>query len=405
MDKISHPRKKQWVLGLSILLNLLFLGYFKYVNFFVENFIGLLRKIGFEADFVTVQVLLPIGISFYTFHNISYLVDVYRKQIPVCKNIVIYFSFMSYFPQLVAGPIQRAKDLIPQFQKKRAFDYTMAVDGLRQALWGFFKKMVIADTCSVYVNRVFENYATASGAELVLGVLYFSFQIYGDFSGYTDIALGVSKLFGIELTTNFKTPYFAHTIPEFWKRWHISLTSWFKDYVYIPLGGSKGGLFLTLRNTFIIFLISGLWHGANRTFLVWGLLNAFLFLPSIVLKKDTTQVGFNLSYIAKTFLTFLLISFTWIFFRADSLGTAINYIRRMVGAKFFPNAAEDVGYYIAILLVVFTLVEWKIFRNDNSLRFLAPLGKAKWALYIAICLAILMSIKIGNETSFIYFQF
>ena len=270
--------RRRIVCATNILLNLIILGIFKYLNFFGENFALLLDALGFKCDWVTLDILLPVGISFYTFQALSYTIDVYRGNIQPTRNIVAFFAFISFFPQLVAGPIERATNLLPQFLVPRKFDYAKAVDGMRQILWGLFKKMVVADNCSVAVNMIFDQYQSLDGFTLFIGGLLFTFQIYGDFSGYSDIAIGTARLFGINLMRNFNYPYFSRNIAEFWRRWHISLTTWFRDYVYFPLGGSRRGKWKTIRNTFIIFLVSGMWHGANWTFICWGAYNALLFM-------------------------------------------------------------------------------------------------------------------------------
>ena len=285
----TRASKRLWLL-ISVVVNLGFLGFFKYYNFFVESFAEVMNSVGFKPDIWTLNIILPVGISFYTFHGMSYVFDIYNNKVVPRKNFVNYSVFVSYFPLLVAGPIERATHLLPQVESPRHFDYSKAVDGMRQILWGFFKKIVIADNCATYVNMIFDNYQDQTGSTLVLGHLFFAFQIYGDFSGYSDIALGTSRLLGIELLRNFAYPYFSRDIAEFWRRWHISLSSWFRDYLYIPLGGSKGGLWRNIRNTFIIFLVSGFWHGANWTFIAWGALNAIYFLPLLLLKRNRSNL-------------------------------------------------------------------------------------------------------------------
>ena len=275
---------------LSIIVNLGFLGVFKYYNFFAGSFARGLSVLGINANFVTLTVILPVGISFYTFHGLSYVIDIYKDKIKPEKNFIDYSVFVSFFPLLVAGPIERATHLLPQVKSKRVFNYTYAVDGLRQILWGLFKKIVIADTCAEYANIIFNDSSVYSGLILVIGALLFAFQIYGDFSGYSDIAIGTARLFGIDLLRNFAFPYFSRDIAEFWRRWHISLSSWFRDYLYFPLGGSKGGRWMRVRNTFIIFIVSGFWHGANWTFIAWGFLNALYFLPLLLSNKNRDNI-------------------------------------------------------------------------------------------------------------------
>jgi alginate O-acetyltransferase complex protein AlgI len=282
--------KKKFWLWLSICINLGFLGVFKYYNFFVSSFAEALSSFGLHINYSTLNVILPVGISFYTFHGLSYVLDIYNNKIKPNRNFINYSVFVSFFPLLVAGPIERATHLLPQIERKREFDYSKAIDGLRQILWGLFKKIVIADNCAEYANLIFNNSDQYGGSTLLLGAIFFTFQIYCDFSGYSDIALGTARLFGIDLLRNFAFPYFSRDIAEFWRRWHISLSSWFRDYLYIPLGGSKGGTLKKVRNTFIIFLVSGFWHGANWTFIVWGLLNAIYIMPSILFNTNRNNL-------------------------------------------------------------------------------------------------------------------
>ncbi|PTT23612.1 membrane-bound O-acyltransferase family protein, partial [Chryseobacterium sp. HMWF028] len=334
-----------------------------------------LRSLGFTVNIWTLKVILPVGISFYTFHGLSYVIDIYKKRIPAERNYVDYAVFVSYFPLLVAGPIERATHLLPQIQRKRAFDYKKAKDGIAQMLWGFFKKMVIADNCAPIVNEIFSNTGTESASNLALGAILFAFQIYGDFSGYSDIALGTSRLFGIELLKNFSYPYFSRDIAEFWRRWHISLSSWFRDYLYIPLGGSKGGLWMKVRNTFIIFLVSGFWHGANWTFIIWGGLNAVFFLPLLLAKKnrenlEVVAVGKLIPSFRETFsimFTFLLTCFAWIFFRAESVSSAIQYIQGIFSKSLFvfPTEFRPV---LAGLIIIMLVTEWLNRTQDYGLR-------------------------------------
>lgn len=401
------PKQQKVFLSIVITINLLFLGVFKYYNFFVTSFESLFMSLGYQMDLVTLNVLLPAGISFYTFHNISYIVDVYRKDIKPTKDPIIYLSFMSYFPQLIAGPIQRAKDLIPQFEKKREFRYSQAVEGLQQALWGFFKKIVIADNCATLVNEIFAKHESLSVVELFLGIFYFAWQIYGDFSGYTDIALGVSKLFGINLTTNFKTPYFARTIPEFWRKWHISLTTWFKDYLYIPLGGNQKGFTRTIMNTLIIFLVSGIWHGANWTFVIWGLLNALFFIPYLIFPAlNIKRKEYVLSDVLNIAFTFLLICFSWIFFRAETIHEGLSYAEHLFSAQLFPGSFNYFSpYKVMPLLVIFISMEFFLFKVDGYRYVASKKTWLNWLVYIVLIVTILYNIQFFTESQFIYFQF
>ncbi len=409
-------RKKTLWLWLSIGINLGFLGVFKYYNFFAASFADALSLLGLKTDFVTLQVILPVGISFYTFHGLSYVLDLYKDRIKPERNFINYSVFVSFFPLLVAGPIERATHLLPQIIKKREFSYSKAADGLRQILWGLFKKIVIADNCAEFANTIFNNSADYSGSTLVVGALFFTFQIYCDFSGYSDIALGSARLFGIDLLRNFAFPYFSRDIAEFWRRWHISLSSWFKDYLYIPLGGSKGGLWMKIRNTFIIFLVSGFWHGANWTFIVWGLLNALYIMPSIIFNTNRN----NLEIVAKgkqlptvkeftsISVTFCLTVFAWIFFRANNVTHAASYISEIFSPSLFtiPDF-HGIGKSVSIvfLTILFVLIEWHGREKQYALEQLGAKWQrpVRWAMYYSILLAIY--IFAGAEQQFIYFQF
>lgn len=327
LQAIEKEKNRKILLWISIITNIGFLGFFKYYNFFIDSFVTAFSFFGKTISVSSLDIILPVGISFYTFQTLSYTIDVYKRKLEPAKDIVSFLAFVSFFPQLVAGPIERATNLLPQFYKKRVFEYDKAVDGMRQILWGLFKKVVIADNCAEYANIIFNNYIDYSGSTLVLGAIFFTFQIYCDFSGYSDMAIGMSRLFGFNLMRNFAFPYFSRDIAEFWRRWHISLSTWFRDYLYIPLGGSKGSLPRIIRNTFIIFLVSGFWHGANWTFIVWGFLNALYFLPLLLSKNNRKNLNIvaenrNLPTIkefANILLTFSLTVFAWIFFRAETV--------------------------------------------------------------------------------------
>lgn len=407
--------KKLW-LWISIGINLGFLGVFKYYNFFVGSFADGLSLLGFQANFVSLKVILPVGISFYTFHGLSYVIDIYKNRIEPERNFVNYSVFVSFFPLLVAGPIERATHLLPQIIKKRVFDYTKAVSGLRQILWGLFKKVVIADNCATYANTIFNNSSEYSGSTLFLGVLFFAFQIYCDFSGYSDIALGTARLFGIELLRNFAFPYFSRDIAEFWRRWHISLSSWFRDYLYIPLGGSKGGNWMKVRNTFIIFLVSGFWHGANWTFIVWGLLNAIYIMPSIISKTNRNNLDIvasgkyfpTLREFASIGITFGLTLIAWVFFRANNLEHAFNYLSQIFSSTLFtvPNFPEiEKSIPIMILTGIFIVVEWLGREQQFAIEHLGSgwYKPVRWTMYYTIILVIFY--YAGHEQQFIYFQF
>ncbi|MEN9336609.1 MAG: hypothetical protein RLZZ500_1596 [Bacteroidota bacterium] len=420
-DAKSQQMKRFWF-WLSIGVNLGFLGFFKYYNFFITSFADGLELCGIQANFWTLQVILPVGISFYTFHGLSYVIDIYYDRIRPERNFVDYSVFVSFFPLLVAGPIERATHLLPQIQRERVFDYGNAVLGLRQILWGLFKKIVIADNCATFANLLFNDTAHYQGLHLVMGAVFFSLQIYGDFSGYSDIALGVARLFGFDLLKNFSFPYFSRDIAEFWRRWHISLSTWFRDYLYIPLGGSKGGMAMKVRNTFIIFLVSGFWHGANWTFIIWGLLNAIYIIPSILFQTNRS----NLNTVAEgrlfpngkeffaVLITYMLTVFAWIFFRATSLTHAKLYITQMFSGltnkATYISAVEffvtKIGFALPLLIVLFISIEWLGRTNQFALQKIhVKINQpTRWLFYSILVFIIGMYMK-TEETPFIYFQF
>lgn len=406
--------KRFWFLT-GIIFSVGFLGVFKYYNFFISSFSDFLFGFGVQVNPRSLNVILPVGISFYTFHGLSYIIDLYKGKIKEEKSFINYALFVSFFPLLVAGPIERATHLLPQINSPRTFDYNKAVDGLRQILWGLFKKIVIADNCAMYVNQIFDNYQLQSGSTLLLAAVFFAFQIYGDFSGYSDIALGTARLLGIELLRNFNFPYFSRDIAEFWRRWHISLTSWFRDYIYIPLGGSRGGTWMKIRNTFIIFFVSGFWHGANWTFIVWGAYNALLFLPLILLNQnrkhtDTVAEGRilpNIRELVEIFITFLLVVIGWIFFRADSIAIAFDYINKLISLSLFdiPNLI-DRSYYVPMFLsiVLLVVVEWLQRNKKHGLEIYSIKSHSvKFSIYFVI-IALVFWFG-GKGETFIYFQF
>lgn len=403
--------KKAWFYS-SIFINLGFLGLFKYYNFFIDSFTSLLSNFGFTVHPLTLNVILPVGISFYTFHGLSYVIDVYKEKIKAEKNVVDYSLFVSFFPLLVAGPIERATHLLPQLKIKRRFNYENTVLALKQILLGLFKKIVIADQCATHVNHIFNDVYAFNGSTLVLGAILFAFQIYGDFSGYSDIALGTARLFGINLLKNFSFPYFSRSISEFWRRWHISLSSWFRDYLYFPLGGSKKGLLITVRNTFIIFLVSGFWHGANWTFIVWGLLHALFIIPSVIFKTNRSYLDIvsqgrifpRASEIFHIFITFTLVTFTWIFFRAESLIDALRYIRYIFTRNLFVTP-KILPINLLVLIALFMIIEWFGRESDFALQGLDSKinKKMRWFFYYILVLTIIYFC--GNEQEFIYFQF
>ena len=413
----SKKKAKAWM-WLNIVLNLGILALFKYYDFFVTEFAELFH---ISTDGLLLKVILPVGISFYTFQALSYSIDVYRGKIEPTKDIIAFFAFISFFPQLVAGPIERATNLLPQFLKKREFNYDIAVDGMRQILWGLFKKIVVADNCAVYVDQVFSSYTEQTGSTLLLAAIFFTFQIYGDFSGYSDIAIGTAKLFGIRLMRNFNVPYFSRDIAEFWRRWHISLTTWFRDYVYIPLGGSRVSKAKVIRNTFVIFLLSGFWHGANWTFIAWGAYHAILFLPLILTGKNrkyTNQIAEDralptLRETGQMLLTFILAVIGWIIFRAESIGQAWEYFQGMLqfgtlraSYRFFTwPGTWPTNLFIVIMLVM----EWLLRRKRHALDFVNRKNHFWWHMLVYITLALCVEyyfvLSIETPSSFIYFQF
>ncbi len=398
------------LLWINVVVNLLILGVFKYYDFFAQSFADLF--LGGQSDGMLLHLVLPVGISFYTFQALSYTIDVYRGNMEPTHDAVAFFAYVAFFPQLVAGPIERASSLLPQFQQERRFGGSLAVDGLRQMLWGFFKKLIVADGCAIYVDRVYADPSAFGGPSLVLAAMFFSIQIYGDFSGYSDIAIGTSKLFGIRLRRNFNVPYFSRDIAEFWRRWHISLTTWFRDYVYIPMGGSRVAPMRVVINTFVIFLLSGLWHGANWTFLAWGFFHALLFLPLTLLKRnrryrevvavDRTLPSF--ADVGRMTVTFILVSIGWVIFRSPSIGFAISYFAGIFrrGPWLAPTGDEYFIMFPAVLMLL--LVEWVNRREEHGMARL-PRGRwLRWLVYIII-LFIVVAFKQTTEMPFIYFQF
>jgi alginate O-acetyltransferase complex protein AlgI len=408
----TRTARRTWLI-LSVAVNLGFLGLFKYYNFFVTSFSGLLENFGLRPNMPLLNIILPVGISFYTFHGLSYVLDIYHHRIKPTRNWVEYSLFVAFFPLLVAGPIERATHLLPQVSKPRVFSYPGVTDGLRQILWGLFKKMVIADGCAAAVNDIFANPDNFSPASLVTGAVLFSFQIYGDFSGYADIAIGSGRLFGFDLLRNFSYPYFSRDIAEFWRRWHISLTSWFRDYVYIPLGGSKKGRGPAIRNTFIVFLLSGIWHGANWTYVVWGLYHALLFLPLLLLKMNRRFTGEiterlpSFGEMARIFLTFGLVTIGWVIFRADTLAKAKRYLADIVKARGSGSLIHSYPEIMVTLVFipVLLLVEWGQKNNFHGLFMAGGKGSRslRFAVYCAIIICIIWFGAIPQK--FIYFQF
>lgn len=412
----ERSKRRKVLLWISILVNLGFLGFFKYFNFFLESFQDAFSLLGMDIGGRALSIVLPVGISFYTFQTLSYTIDVYKRRLEPTKDLIAFSAFVSFFPQLVAGPIERATHLLPQFYKHRQFDYSLAVNGCRQILWGFFKKLVIADNCAEFANQIFNNSEAYGGSTLFLGALFFTFQIYGDFSGYSDIAIGTSRLFGFDLMKNFAFPYFSRDIAEFWRRWHISLSTWFRDYVYIPLGGSRGSRWRQIRNVFIIFLVSGFWHGANWTFILWGALNAIYFLPLLLLKLNRSNLEVvaqhsllpNLKEIGQIGLTFVLTVLAWVAFRAENIAHASQIYSGIFDVSLFskPSVMSSKILICILLVLFFVVIEWLGRKRAFAIEYLFEYQPRwlRWSSYIFLIFLIGMFMQ-TEETPFIYFQF
>ncbi len=414
----KQQRARWWINTVNITINLAILGIFKYYNFFIASFAS---AFDINNSSLLLNVILPVGVSFYTFQALSYSIDVYKRVLKPTHSALNLFAYISFFPQLVAGPIERATNLLPQFEKKRKFDYALAVDGSRQMLWGFFKKVAIADICAENVSAIFDNYQTADTSVLILGAILFSIQIYGDFSGYSDIAIGCSKLFGIRLMQNFNLPYFSRDIAEFWRRWHISLTTWFRDYLYIPMGGSRGSTLISIRNTFIIFIVSGLWHGANWTYVLWGVYHAILFVPLLLMKKNRKHRNTiaenkmlpSLGEFMAMGSTFVMVAIGWVIFRAPSISVALDYLSRIVTGSWGSEVQTDLLSttdlrILAITLPLLIVFEWlargkkhplEIMTSSNIFRYKI----IRWLVYYALAFFVLTNARELN--TFIYFQF
>ena len=409
---ISRCRERRWqrLVGMAnVVLNLCILGLIKYYNFFVDNLNALLASMGYSLDWPSMYIILPVGISFYTFQALSYTIDVYQGKLAPTRDPVAFFAYISFFPQLVAGPIERATNLLPQFQHNRSFRYDQAVDGVRQMLWGFVKKVVVADNCAVAVNQIWDSYAEASGSLLLLGALLFTFQIYCDFSGYSDIAIGCARLFGFNLMQNFRFPYFSRSISDFWRRWHSSLMTWFRDYVYIPLGGSRGSRLATVRNTLLVFALSGLWHGANWTFVTWGLYHALLISVYVVLGRNSGRPApSRLVAVFQVMLTFLLVLVGWVIFRSQSVAQAFDYLRRMCcSGSLFDVASVTMGKQALMWALLVMGFEWFQRNRQHALQLhvtgLWRFSVVRWTFYYAL-IAIMLFYH-GKQSEFIYFQF
>lgn len=411
IEQTSEKRKRKLLLGISLAVNLGLLIYFKYTNFFIDSFVDAMTGIGFQSNMSSLHIILPVGISFYTFQTLSYTIDIYRGQLKATRNPIDFAAYVAFFPQLVAGPIERAANLLPQFKMPRVFDEQKGISGLHLILWGLFQKMVIADSCAPYVNSIFDNYESMNSLSLILGAFYFAFQIYGDFAGYSNIAIGSARLLGFDLMRNFNYPYFSRDIAEFWRRWHISLSTWFRDYVYIPLGGSRGSKIQQLRNVMIIFLVSGLWHGANWTFVIWGLLHALFFLPILLLGKNRQHVADiatmkwlpSISDILKILITFSLTCFAWIFFRANNLTQAVDYIKSLVLSRSFGMQYLNIERYaVEMLLIIAIFIGFEWFHRTQEHPFN---GKWRWLNITAVVIMLLTLGVYSDHQDFIYFQF
>jgi alginate O-acetyltransferase complex protein AlgI len=421
MQKVGQSPWRKRILLISLVGNLGMLGLFKYFNFFATNLQILAHALGVQLDAVTINVILPAGISFYTFQTMSYTIEIYRGQLKPTRDLLSYLTFVSFFPHLVAGPIMRAHNLLPQIQAERSFDFEKARDGCRQMLWGFFKKVAIADSLAIVVDHYYSSPNKWGGPQLAFATVCFAFQIYCDFSAYSDMASGTARLFGVQLIRNFAYPYFSQSIQEFWRRWHISLSTWFRDYVFIPLGGSRGSAPQTTRNTMLTFLLSGFWHGASWNFLVWGGINGAAVTPTVLSgekhRVSRTDVPGgernipNLGTVARIAGTFAITCLAWVFFRAHTFAEAIGILRRMFTDLFdapdfralLSEASADKKVLAA--LAVFVLVEWLTRRDEYPLR---EIGRwrlpQRWAVYTVLVWGTLY-LAPYVPGHFIYFQF
>jgi D-alanyl-lipoteichoic acid acyltransferase DltB (MBOAT superfamily) len=411
LQKASSSKDRKILLGLSLAVNLGLLGYFKYANFFIESFIDFSSGVfGLSPHISSLKIILPVGISFYTFQTLSYTIDVYRQRIKPTKSLLEFAAYVSFFPQLVAGPIERASQLLPQFKSLKKFTYEDGSKGMRLIVWGLFKKTVIADNCAPYVDEIFATYTEQPAAVLLMGAMLFAFQIYGDFSGYSDIAIGTARLFGFRLMTNFRYPYFSRDVAEFWRRWHISLSTWFRDYLYIPLGGSRKNRAMTLRNVLIIFVVSGFWHGANWTFIVWGALHAAFIMPVVALGKNRSHLEFDKTLLphfrslGQMALTFLLVCLAWIFFRSENMGMAWDYLLHFSVNHLFPENFYFFPPWLIGLIVFFVLVEWagRHFTPEDWMGRIPKIGR--YGFY-ALLFCLWFFFASSEKQAFIYFQF
>ncbi len=418
LEKSNNPTNRKLLLSISIIGNLGLLGFFKYYNFFVDSFIEAGAKLGFTFHESTLNIILPVGISFYTFQTLSYGIDVYRRQLATTKDFVSFMAFVSFFPQLVAGPIERASNLLPQFEKKREFDLEKAKDGLRQMLWGLIKKVVIADTLAIEVDRIFSSssYENLPGISLAIGSIFFVFQIYCDFSGYSDIGIGTARLFGFDLMRNFAYPFFSRNIGEFWQRWHISLSTWFRDYVFIPLGGNRGTKYFIIRNILFTYILSGLWHGANWTYIIWGVLNGLFYLPLIFMQKRNRKyseiVAFDrnlpsIKELLQIIITFMLFTFSMIFFRSENLSRSLDYFYFMI-SNLTLNSTIIIDWILSksfIIIIILIIVEWIQRKKQHAMAFDNFPKTIRWSLYFTALIIFFYFGEFEQSFQFIYFQF
>lgn len=421
IHKTKNRNKRKQLLLISLLVNLGFLFYFKYTNFFIETFVDSFRLFGNKIEVSTLNIILPVGISFYTFQTLSYTIDIYRKTLKPTKNWLSFFTFVAFFPQLVAGPIERASHLLPQFFVVHKFNYYQVRSGLLLMAFGLFKKMVVADRIAILVNEVYNNPIGYSGTDYLVATFFFAFQIYCDFSGYSDIAIGISRTMGFDLMKNFDSPYLSKSITEFWRRWHISLSTWFRDYVYIPLGGSRNGKYKTYLNLFIVFLVSGLWHGAALTFVIWGSIHGVIIVIEKVFEKQRKSFYKRINLKKRSFVNkiifipmiFIIVSIAWIFFRANNLTDAILILRGIIKLDINTDNIFDLGlvknefYLTIVLILILIFIEW----SNKKLNYISFISRQKqtvrWLIYVFIINSIIILGVYGSGTpkDFIYFQF
>ncbi len=409
LEPETRQEKRRLWLFLSIGSNLTILGFFKYFSFFYTSAQALLDSIGVTISPLTLQIVLPVGISFYTFQSLSYTIDVYKGKLRPTRSLIEFLTFVAFFPQLVAGPIERATHLLPQFSRCREFNLQLATDGFRQILWGFFKKMVIADNLAMFVDPVYANPQNYSGPQLFVATVFFGFQIYCDFSAYSDIAIGLGKILGVEINMNFRSPYLSRNIQEFWRRWHISLNTWFRDYIYTPLGGSHASRFLTLRNIFIVFMISGLWHGAKWTYVLWGLYHAIVYIGYVLIAPTLHIWTVRFNQIAvqscSILITFITVISGWVLFRAESLQDAI-YIYGHMFSIFDSKKTVFTNFNLTmtVLIILLLVVEFLSRRHDHPLKLERLPAPARWSIYLSM-LFVFAIFGANNKQAFIYFQF